>query len=181
MKARLRLLPLLPLLVCSGAFAAPDIDCLVQHYNGYIDQHNDAFLHAAAELEQRSPDDYELLSDFIDYQIRSNTLKAYVAGYLGAKAPRQLLLNEALAKVVPPHDQGAPHAIMMSDTTYRDSYPEWKLLSQQFLQKSSYSEQEWNEFVTARNVLNRLLSTTPQYPAVIAAYRTPAGEICNIR
>lgn len=181
MRVRLRLLALLSLLVCSGALAAPDIDCLVQHYNRYIDQHNDAFLHAAAELEQRSPDDYELLSDFIDYQIRSNTLKAYVAGYLGAKAPRQLLLNGVLAKVVPPHDQGVPHAIMMSDTTYRDSYPEWKAQSRQFLQKSSYNEQEWREFVIARNVLNRLLSTTPQYPTVLAAYRTLAGELCNIR
>ena len=181
MRRALPLFRLLLLLPCGFVFAAPDIDCVVQHYNRYIDQHNDAFLNAAVELEQGSPDDYELLSDFIDYQIRSNTLKAYVAGYLGAKAPRQLLLNEALAKVVPPHDQGAPHVILMSDITYRDSYPEWKSQSRRFLQKSSYSAQEWSEFVAARNALNRQLATTPQFPAVIAAYQTPVGELCRIR
>lgn len=168
-------------LYCRSALAAPDVNCIVERYNAYIELHNEAFLSAASELEQRVPDHYELLSDFIDYQILGNTLKAHVVSFLGARAPRQLLLGETLAKIAPNHSVGAVHRIMMADAIYRNSFPEWSSQTERFLQKSSYSEKEWSEFVEARNVLNRLLATTSHYPDVISAYRTPVAELCRIR
>lgn len=181
MSGRRRLLCLLVGLHCAAAAAAPDLECLVEYYSRYIEEHNEAFLNAATELEQRSPAHYELLSDFIDYQIRSNTLKAYVVAYLGSKAPRQLQLNATLAKMAPDHSDGAVHRIMMADTTYRNSFSEWQRKTRRFLEKSSYSEDEWSAFVEARNILNRLLSQTSQYPALIRAHRTAVASVCQIR
>ncbi len=175
------MLSLLLFVVAGAALAAPDADCLSTHYNQYIDQHNLAFMGAAAELEQRSPEHYALLSEFIDYQIRSNILKADAVAYLSVQAPQHLELSGGLARIAPEHDKGGAHRIMLANQSYRERFPQWREQTDRLLQRSSFNDREWQEFVAARNVLNRLLSATPQYPAVIKAYRTPIANLCRIR
>ncbi len=168
-------------LVPSVAVAKPDGECLNGHYSRYSAQHIDAFLLASEQMEARLPDHYPRVSEFIEFQIRSAGLKAHAVSYLTARSPEALNLNDSLAKLVVLHHKGHAHQLLLADEVYRNSYPRWQRDAQQFIHGSGYSEEDWQTFVEARNIFNRILSGVPQYPALLEAYRTRAAALCRVQ
>lgn len=182
MGRKLRLLSLLVCLLLSPVLAAdPDGECLSRHYSRYSAQHIDAFLLASEEMEARLPDHYPWVSEFIEFQIRSAGLKAHAVSYLTARSPEALNLNDSLAKLAAFHHQGRAHHLLLADEVYRHSFPRWQRDTQRFIHGSGYSKEDWQTFVEARNIFNRILSGVPQYPALLEVYRTRAGVLCKVQ
>lgn len=165
----------------SKALATPDVDCLIDQYNAYIERHSEAFLDAGEQMAQQAPDHYEQLDGFIDYQLRSNTLKAYVVAYLGNTAPRYLRSDEVLAHLAPRFERGSVHQLLMRDPSFRDSYQEWARDTERYIQGKNQAKADWQALVEARNLLNRYFAASQHYPAVVQAYQRPLSALCPNR
>lgn len=168
-------------LLIPKSIAAPDVDCLIDQYNAYSERHSEAFLDAGEQMAQQAPDQYQRLDGFIDYQLRSNTLKAYVVAYLGSTAPHLLQSEGALGHLVPRFERGLVHRLLMRDPSFRDSYQAWARDTERYIHGKNQSEQDWRALVEARNLLNRYFAASQHYPAVVQAYQRPLSALCPDR
>lgn len=168
-------------LFISKVIAAPDIDCLIDQYNAYSERHSEAFLDAGEQMAQQAPDPYQQLGGFIDYQLRSNTLKAYVVAYLGSTAPHLLQSDGVLGHLAPRFERGLVHRLLMRDPSFRDSFQEWARDTERYIHGKNQTKADWRALIEARNLLNRYFAESPRYPAVVQAYQQPLSALCRTR
>lgn len=172
---------LLCLLLLQPSVSVAQTRCIIAHYQRYLELHSEAFLEAAQQLEQENEALYERVSDFIDYQIFTNTLKGYSADYLARQAPHLLNHQLPLAQLITVPATGEIRRVVLSDPTYRHNMSSWTAQNRRFLDRQNYTEAEWDAWVAVRNQLNQILAKTPQYPEVLRYFQTPGQSLCRTR